>query len=97
MVGTKACPPYDGIVTIKLPQAQPTKKNRMAKKKNTMDAEIMAIIEWCVEVEGHFITAGATQEEAQEQIEENIEWFTEMFFDGLTPKQAAKEALSDPE
>ena len=68
----------------------------MAKKKNTIDAETMAIIEWCIEVESHFITAGATQEEAQEQIEDNVEWFTEMFFDGLTPAQAAKEALNDP-
>lgn len=68
----------------------------MAKKKNTIDAETMAIIEWCIEVEGHFITAGATQKEAHDQIEENVEWFTEMFFDGLTPEQAAKEALNDP-
>lgn len=66
----------------------------MAKKNNTVDAETMAIIEWCIEVERHFITAGATQEEAQQHIEEHVEWFTDMFFDGLTPEQAAKEALN---
>jgi len=66
----------------------------MAKKKNAVDAETMAIIEWCIKVEGYFINAGATQEEAQQHIEDQVEWFTDMFFDGLTPEQAAKEALN---
>ena len=29
---------------------------------------------------------GATQEQAQEHIEEQVEWFTDLFYDGLTPE-----------
>ncbi|PRC94461.1 hypothetical protein [Solimicrobium silvestre] len=70
----------------------------MAKKKTEeIDAETMAVIEWCIEVEGHLVAAGATQAQAQDHIEEHVEWFTDLFYDGLTPEQAAKEALNDPE
>ncbi len=70
----------------------------MAKKpkQEELDPETMALIEWCVEVEGFLIQGGATQAQAQEHIEEQVEWFTDLFYDGLTPEQAAKEALSDP-
>ncbi len=37
---------------------------------------------------------GATQAQAQEHIEEQVEWFTDQFYDGLTPEEAAKEALA---
>jgi hypothetical protein len=69
----------------------------MPKKKNEVDAETMEVIEWCIKVEGFLVAAGATQHEAQDHIEENAEWFTDLFYDGLTPEQAAKEALNDPE
>lgn len=68
----------------------------MAKKENQLDKETMTIIEWCIQVEGFLVVAGATQKEAQDHIEENAEWFTDLFYDGLTPEQAAKEALHDP-
>ena len=67
----------------------------MAKKKNDIDAETMAVINWCIEVEAYLIAAGATQDQAQDHIEENVEWFTDLFYDGLSPEQAAKEALND--
>jgi hypothetical protein len=45
-------------------------------------------------VEGFLVKGGATQKEAQEHIEEQIEWFTDQFYDGLTPEEAAREALA---
>ncbi|TDK65869.1 hypothetical protein [Sapientia aquatica] len=71
----------------------------MAKKpkQDEIDPETMAIIEWCIEVEGFLVAGGATQEQAQEHIEEEVEWFTDLYYDGLTPEQAAKEALADPQ
>lgn len=63
-------------------------------KKEELDEETMALINWCIEVEKHLVAAGATQKEAQEHIEENVEWFTDMFYDEFTPEQAAKEALA---
>jgi hypothetical protein len=63
-------------------------------KKEELDEETMALINWCIEVEGHLVAGGATQAQAQEHIEENVEWFTDMFYDELTPEQAAKEALA---
>lgn len=68
----------------------------MAKKKIELDAETMEVIEWCAKVEELLIAAGASRDEAQDHIEENADWFTDMFYDGLTPEQAAKETLSDP-
>jgi hypothetical protein len=66
----------------------------MAKKKEELDEETLALIQWCIEVEGWLVKGGATQKEAQDHIEEQVEWFTDLFYDGLTPEEAAKEALA---
>jgi len=63
-------------------------------KKEQLDDETLALINWCIEVELHLVAGGATQKQAQEHIEEQVEWFTDMFYEGLTPEQAAKEALA---
>lgn len=63
-------------------------------KKEELDDETMALINWCIEVEHHLVAAGATRKEAQDHIEEQIEWFTDLYYDDLTPEQAAKEALA---
>ena len=63
-------------------------------KKEQLDDETMALIQWCIEVEHHLVAGGATQEQAQEHIEEQVEWFTDLFYEGLSPEQAAKEALA---
>ncbi len=66
----------------------------MAKKEEVLDQETMALINWCIEVEGFLVAGGASISEAQDHIEEQIEWFTDQFYDGLTPEEAAKEALA---
>jgi len=63
-------------------------------KKEKLDPETLALIEWCTEVEKFLVAGGATLDQAQEHIEEEVEWFTDMFYDGLTPEQAASEALN---
>jgi hypothetical protein len=63
-------------------------------KKEELDEETMALINWCIEVEKHLVAGGATQAQAQDHIEEEVEWFTDLFYDGLSPEQAAKEALA---
>lgn len=63
-------------------------------KKNTLDPDEAALIEWCVEVEGFLVAAGATVRQAQDHMEEQAEWFTDLFYDGLTPEEAAREALN---
>jgi hypothetical protein len=63
-------------------------------KKEELDEETMALINWCIEVEKHLVAGGATQAQAQDHIEEEVEWFTDLFYDGLTPEEAAKEALA---
>jgi hypothetical protein len=70
-----------------------TKEYDMAKKEK-LDLETMALINWCIEVEGFLVAGGATVAQAQDHIEEEVEWFTDQFYDGLTPEQAAKEALA---
>jgi hypothetical protein len=40
------------------------------------------------------VKGGATLDQAQEHIEEQVEWFTDLYYDGLTPEEAAKEALA---
>jgi hypothetical protein len=67
----------------------------MAKKDKDLDAETQALLAWCAEVEALLVAAGATQREAQEHIEEQAEWYTDQFYDGLTPEEAAKAALND--
>ena len=64
-------------------------------KKNTPDPEVEALIQWCTEVEGFLVAAGATLRQAQDHIEEQAEWFTDLFYEGLTPEEAAQQALSD--
>lgn len=63
-------------------------------KKEKLDPETEALIKWCIEVEGHLVAGGATLEQAQDHIEDQVEWFTDMFYDGLTPEEAAKAALN---
>jgi hypothetical protein len=66
----------------------------MAKKKNDdLDPETLALIQWCTEVEPFLVAGGATLTQAREHIEEEIEWFTDQFYDGLTPEEAAQAAL----
>jgi len=67
----------------------------MAKKKDhDLDDETLALLAWCEEVEGFLVAGGATLEEAQDHIEEQAEWYTDMFYDGLSPAEAAKQALA---
>jgi len=66
----------------------------MAKKNEELDEETLALIHWCIEVEGFLVAGGATVKQAQEHIEEQIEWFTDQFYEGLSPEEAAKEALA---
>jgi hypothetical protein len=66
----------------------------MMAKKEELDEETMALINWCIEVEKHLVAGGATQKQAQDHIEEQVEWFTDLFYDGLSPEEAAKEALA---
>ena len=63
-------------------------------KKEDLDEETMALINWCIEVEKFLVAGGATLAQAQEHIEDEVEWFTDQFYDGLTPEEAAKEALA---
>ena len=66
----------------------------MVKKQEELDPETMALIQWCIEVEGWLVKCGATQKQAQDHIEEEVEWFTDLFYDGVTPEDAAKQALA---
>ena len=66
----------------------------MAKKKEELDAETLALIAWCIEVEGFLVAGGATLAEAQQHIEDEVEWFTDQYYDGLTAEQAARQALA---
>jgi pyridoxine 5'-phosphate synthase PdxJ len=66
----------------------------MAKKEEELDEETLAFVNWCIEVEGFLVAGGATVRQAQDHIEEEIEWFTDQFYDSLTPEEAAKEALA---
>jgi hypothetical protein len=63
-------------------------------KKEQLDDETLALIKWCIEVEDYLVAGGATQKQAQDNIEEQVEWFTDLFYEGLTPEEAAKEALA---
>lgn len=63
-------------------------------RKEELDPETLELIKWCTEVEGYLVAGGATLKQAQEHIEEEVEWFTDQFYDGLTPEEAAKAALN---
>ena len=65
-------------------------------KKEEIDPDTLALIQWCTEVEGFLVAAGATLREAQGYIEEQAEWFTDQFYEGLTPQEAAKASLNEP-
>ncbi len=67
----------------------------MSKKNDELDEETMAVINWCIEVEGFLVKGGATLTQAQDYIHEEIEFLTDQFYDGLTPEEAATVALSD--
>ncbi|MEC4719734.1 hypothetical protein RY831_11290 [Noviherbaspirillum sp. CPCC 100848] len=62
-------------------------------KKEKLDPETEALIKWCIEVEGFLVKGGATVAQAQEFIEEQVEWLTDLFYDGLTPEEAAQASL----
>lgn len=63
-------------------------------KKEELDEESLAFIHWCIEVEKHLVAGGATVQQAQDHIEEQVEWFADQFYESLTPEEAAKEALA---
>lgn len=63
-------------------------------RKEKLDPETEALINWCIEVEGFLVAGGATLSQAREHIEEEVEWFTDQFYEGLTPEEAAKAALN---
>jgi hypothetical protein len=63
-------------------------------KKEKLDPEVEALINWCTEVEKFLVKGGATLAQAQEHIEEEVEWFTDLFYDGLSPEEAAQQALA---
>lgn len=63
-------------------------------KTHTPDPDELALIEWCIEVEGFLVAAGASLREAQDYIEENAEWFTDLFYEGMSAEDAAREALN---
>lgn len=65
----------------------------MAKKNQELDEETLALIHWCIEVETHLVKAGATRQQAQEFIEEEIELLTDQYYDGMSAEEAAQEAL----
>lgn len=65
-------------------------------KKEEIDPDTLALLEWCTEVESFLVAAGASLREAQGYIEEQAEWFTDQFYEGLTPEQAAKASLNEP-
>lgn len=63
-------------------------------KKEELDPETLELIQWCIEIEGYLVAAGASLKEAQEYIEEEAEWFTDQFYEGLTPQEAAKASMN---
>lgn len=67
----------------------------MARKRQEADPDEVALIEWCMVVEELFVAAGVPRREAQQYIEDEAEWFTDMFYDGLNPEEAARQALAD--
>ena len=68
--------------------------SKKQKHDDELDDETLALLAWCMEVETHLVAAGATPEEAQDHIEEQAEWYTDTFYDGLSPAEAAKQALA---
>ena len=48
-------------------------------KKEELDDESLAFIHWCIEVEKHLVAGGATVKQAQDHIEEQVDWFADQF------------------
>jgi len=65
----------------------------MSRKQPEPDPDEVALIEWCTVVEELFVAAGVPRHEAQQYIEDEAEWFTDLFYDGLSPEEAATQAL----
>jgi hypothetical protein len=68
---------------------------KMMAKKEKLDPETEALIKWCIEVEGFLVAGGATVAQAQEFIEDQVEWLTDLFYEGLSPEQAAQAVLDE--
>ena len=66
----------------------------MSRKRESLDPDEVALIQWCTEIEELFVAAGASREESQQHIEDEADWFTDMFYEGLSPAEAAKAALN---
>ena len=64
-------------------------------KKEKLDPETEELIKWCIEVEGFLVAGGATVAQAQDFIEDRVEWLTDLYYDGMSAEEAAKAALSD--
>ena len=67
----------------------------MSRKKQEVDPDEVALIEWCTVVEEFFVAAGVPRNEAQQYIEDEAEWLTDMFYDGLSPEEAARASLKN--
>ena len=65
----------------------------MSRKKQEFDPDEVALIEWCTVIEEIFVAAGVPRNEAQEYIEEEAEWFTDMYYEGFSAEEAARAAL----
>lgn len=74
-------------------QAHISRSETMSRKHESLDPDEVALIQWCTEVEELFVKAGAPRGEAQQYIEDEAEWLTDMFYEGLSPEEAAKAAL----
>jgi hypothetical protein len=73
----------------------PFKVDVIMAKKEELDPETLELIQWCTEVEGFLVSAGASLKEAQDYIDEQAEWFTDQFYEGLSPEQAARASMND--
>lgn len=67
----------------------------MSRKTQDADPDEIALIKWCTVIEQIFVAAGVPLQEARQYIEDEAEWFTDMFFDGFSPEDAARSALAD--
>lgn len=67
----------------------------MSRKQQNADPDEVALIEWCTVVEELFVAAGVPRRDAQRYIEDEADWFTDMFYDGLSAEEAARAALAD--
>ncbi|MFO1380225.1 MAG: hypothetical protein U1F63_07655 [Chitinivorax sp.] len=65
------------------------------KQDKNLDPETVALLEWCTQVEAELVARGASRREAQQNIEEQADWYTDLFYEGFTPEQAASEALNE--